>query len=549
MCGYSFRPVPAPRKKRSSSSAGDSPFPSPSQSNCPDLGSQEATPHYSHAPKQLPSLESTGSSGDSNIDPRSSNNSPSPATSAENLQEQTRSSSLSLKQKLEVLRQKRAQAAQKAGANVVIHSDQVSSLTISNDSQRNVSLKSKTASHSSQHVDFSTLSSMAAPPPLSTIPSSLSPAPSQPAIKRPPGKLPPTFYNDPILESEETSSQSSNLLPSSGSGQDQSLNAPMHKRCVSCPIMLSFQDKFCSQCGTQQLVHAASVTAPVKVKITPTTTSRAESARRLEQQEMVMGDFQAQRSAAIPERKQMGVATGGGSNPSGKETMSGMDELRMKEEAFKQFQERAESHSRTGTEPKPDASRQYQRADWPAQASGSSVAPSLEAQKPSSGPQSREASGQREHPSGRQSREASGQRQKDPPSGPQSREASGQRQNSGIDYLRQKEDAYKDSQRKKGVSEKDLQRLPETVEAEKKLAKGVEQQRRREQQEKGGGASPRLGVAGEAKKKLIDPKKYRKVDLFKNNYDQENEEANRMSQLACDGNELLDRIKVGTVHI
>ena len=112
----------------------------------------------------------------------------------------------------------------------------------------------------------------------------------------------------------------------------------------------------------------------------------------------------------------------------------------------------------------------------------------------------------------------------------------------GMDYLRMKEEAYKESQRKKGVKEEDLLRLPELVEAEQKE---WEEQRQSEQQRQDPTSAQRVSTADDVKKKhLRDLKQFASVNMLQNDYVVENSEADRMVQLEKNGKSLLQSIKV-----
>ena len=134
-------------------------------------------------------------------------------------------------------------------------------------------------------------------------------------------------------------------------------------------------------------------------------------------------------------------------------------------------------------------------------------------------------------------------------SGSSSASGSTHKEGQGMEYLRRKEEAYKESQRKKGVSEKDLQRLPELVEAEQAAQrKAMEEQQREQKREvpRPQATQPtRPSSADRAKpKSKPNPKEFRSVNMLQNSYVQQNTEDNRMLVLERDGRKLLDLIKV-----
>jgi len=132
-----------------------------------------------------------------------------------------------------------------------------------------------------------------------------------------------------------------------------------------------------------------------------------------------------------------------------------------------------------------------------------------------------------------------------------------QQPKTGLDYLRMKEAAFKDRQRRDGVREDQLQRLPELVKEEQRIAREleVEQQQQLQQQQLEAERERQRAMAvpppkfPEAPKKpqnkvQPDPRRFKKENLLGNTYADEQSEAERLAKLEWDGKQLLRNIKV-----
>ena len=512
---FSRPPIPVPRKLKKTGSNLLSPS-SPASNNGP-LGSQEHT-----TPSRPQKLDSTGSSEDSNA---------------------------KLKRELEELRNKRRQTTQtvkKADSAEVRHLDQPSQCLTT------MPRKSMTTL-----LTASPNPSMDPSPPLQRAGSSSSIKPSpplqrsdiSPSIKRPPSSSGNRvkFSNDPILIED--------------------------KVCSKCSEKLSQKDKFCSNCGTKyasplstaNLGSTQAETDPGKVNsgsstFTPASIEKAgqiNSHRRERERDMpqvshaYVNDFSSSLSAASSgqyssgidqlkekeeaykahlekkRREEAGSFSSSSSAASSGQYSSGIDQLKEKEEAYKAHLEkkgREEAESMSGIE----MLKQKEEARKAFEAKGRD-----------------DASLDRLREEGQHSRYQERHMGISAPRDDKPESSTSSQHPTGIDYLRKKEEAFKEAQRKKGVKEKDLERLPELVQAEEEERKRRESERKQGRQwdvPVQGRLEPARSKGAAASKPNLQ--NYERKDLVASNYEKEEFETRKMNQIGIDGKKLLDAIKV-----
>lgn len=459
-----------------------------------------------------------------------------------------------LKKKLDELRAKRTRMIHVAATSTTIQPPVSSIPAPSESSQR----KSRSVDHGAAQVDNST------PPSLDPTPPSLNPTSpslsssftsgssvgpalsnrSHMSIKHPPERSlhgHPTFQNDTILKGEEkfrpetipearvegsvhpTSTPTDSkpcikchkILPQESKfcfecGSKQEVEKPpepqpQERPCFKCQRRLSVTHKFCFHCGANQSeaetppgtsagswpnIKSASpqVTPPpsgLPVRASAADTSLVEQSHRAKLQ-----------ASPSLDRREVSGATG-----QSRELGPGLSQMQSKEEAYKRHLEIQAAGASGG------------RGSAGANLRGAAQ------NMPSTGATGGGASGS-----------------STPSSSP------GTQRKTGLDYLREKEKAWKDAQRKQGVKEEDLQPLPELVEAEQKeWEERHKKSEKREQQEKAHAPTQkRPTTSGEAR----PAGKYKRVDMLQNAYSEEKSDADRMGQLEKDGRELLQDIKV-----
>ncbi len=461
--------------------------------------------------KQHFSLDSTGSSGESNTDAVGS---PAPSigtevphdvasvsgsASAKPPQDTVGlDSSSALKMQLAELRRKREGIKEGIKQGTQTESQQsVASSNLSNSRRRSKTVNMG-GTIAEEPADQS-LTSSSSYPSFSSHTSSTPPS----SIKHPPGRPQPTFHNDPILESKRTTPVASpHLSGDRGEVPTHQSQISKERLCIQCQKVLPIDFKFCGHCGASWTPPLSSMEekgppAPRTVtRASAADTSRVEQVHRTELQAAAAGDTIAF-SPVLHQKSDVMSHDNSRASRRVNSGKSGVDEIKEKEEAYKRHLE------------KQAAAREDPHSSPPS---------THKASPPSSHKEEQDLM-------------------------------------SGLDYLKKKEEAYKQAQLKRGVREEDIEPLQERIDAEKRYKE--KQKAWHREQASARPPPPQPQVEEQQKKVKFDsnaqkkdskakpnPLNFKRENLLKNNYMKENDEATRMAALENDGQNLLKAIKV-----
>ena len=404
------------------------------------------------------------------------------------------SSSKSLKQQLEEFREKKRKALMKADDIRTEAASPVTSTTGSNPRK----FKTFNMGTAITEEPRDSLISMSSSSPCLQNDDTSSTSPSSTDIKRPPRRTQPTFHDDVNNRTNLPGGTASPHL-SGDKGEvltqqnQRPLEMPKERPCVKCQVMLSVSFKFCQECGARQMPQMPS---PAPRRASSADTSHTDRADHTDHH----ANLQAAAASDIPHVRKGNIPTSQDSSPRVNASgQSGVDQLKEKEEAF----------------------RRHKEKEAAAAAAAASAASASRHDTYSSPPSVHKTS---------------------PPSSHREQEDC----KSGLDYLRKKEEAYKQAQRKKGVREEDLEPLQERVDEERRLRE--EEKAWHRDQAHPPHPVPQLDEEQKKvdtqKKVKPDPLKFKRENLLKNNYAKQNDEEARIAALENDGQALLKAIKV-----